>query len=235
MGCYNRYMRKWTQEQKGLGTILVIVLIMAVAGIGFGAYGVYKQQNQQSTKHSATNTFTGTVISDNCLANKGCPDLRLKQDNGTSYGLTGKNATSYNNQRVKIEGQLNGTPPTQIITVQSITTITTEATTNTPAAKGMVKGQVFCTQKIDPVSCATSLDFELRAGGDPRSGMRGPTLTTETDVNGNFSIALDPGQYDVTPAPKPGYPMFVPPLPNPVTSTAGKTTEIKIYYHDGTK
>lgn len=99
-------------------------------------------------------------------------------------------------------------------------------------ATGMLSGQVTCTQKIDPKPCATQIEIENMAT-NPASGSYMQPIVV--DASGKFSIELIAGSYKLTPNKKPEYPMFVPPLINPVEIKAGQTTTITINYHDGTR
>lgn len=104
-----------------------------------------------------------------------------------------------------------------------------------PVSQG-IQGKVFCNDKIDPVPCSTSIWVKIDAQPEnPATESYGPTRTVETDAQGNFSIELVAGSYILTPAPKPGYPLFVPPLPNPVIVKDREMTEISITYHSGNK
>lgn len=102
-----------------------------------------------------------------------------------------------------------------------------------PVPQG-IQGKVFCNEKVDPMPCSTKIEFEIQPS-NPAMGSRGPIKTVETDAQGNFSIDLAPGSYVITPAPKTNFPMFVPPLVNPVIVKDRQMTEITITYHSGLK
>lgn len=100
-----------------------------------------------------------------------------------------------------------------------------------PALQG-IKGRVFCNEKVDPVPCATTIEIQIQPSG-PSMGSNGPVKTIETDAEGNFEYETMPGTYVITPAPKAGYPMFLPPLPNPIIVKDRQMTELNITYHSG--
>lgn len=99
-------------------------------------------------------------------------------------------------------------------------------------ATGTLIGQVTCTQKIDPKPCATQIEIENTAT-NPSSGSYMQPIVV--DASGKFNIELVAGSYKLFPNKKPEYPMFVPPLTNPVEIKAGQTTTVTINYHDGTR
>ncbi len=92
-----------------------------------------------------------------------------------------------------------------------------------------IKGKVFCNDKVDPVPCTTKVEIEP-IPSNPSMGSYGPVKTVETDSQGNFSIELASGTYTITPEPKKDFPVFAPPLPNPVIVKDGAMTEITINY-----
>lgn len=100
-----------------------------------------------------------------------------------------------------------------------------------PAPQG-IKGQVFCNDKVYPAPCQTKLDIQIQPS-NPSMTSNGPITTIETDAQGRFEYDATPGTYIITPAPKSAYPIFVPPLPNPIIVKERQVTEITITYHSG--
>lgn len=98
-----------------------------------------------------------------------------------------------------------------------------------PVSQG-IKGQVFCNDKVDPVPCSTKLEVHLSKSTDPNTNNPGPVRAIETDDQGNFSIELASGTYTITPEHKKEFPIFAPPLPNPVIVRDGVFTEITVNY-----
>jgi hypothetical protein len=212
------------KKQFGFVDVLLLAVLLVIASAGVVGWKVYRSKAMPPNK-SISASHKGVVSINDCIkAGKGCFEQSIKTDDNKMFGLVGKSVASYDGQKVLVEGQIRGTPPIQAITVESIRPVTSEAS----VAKGILRGQVYCTVKIDPVPCATTINLESRVA-------RGFKNVVQTDVNGSYSVNLDPADYDVIPEPKPGYPMFVPPFTNPASIRAGHVTVVDIYYHDGTK
>lgn len=129
------------------------------------------------------------------------------------------------------------TPDTTSVTTPSTTTkptTSTEPTTTNPTNKtmGILKGQVQCTDKIDPKPCGTSFELYSTTANPGNGSYIQPTIV---DSSGVYSIELEPGTYNITPAPKNGYPMILRSTPNPVEIKAGQTTILNIDYRDDTR
>lgn len=146
-------------------------------------------------------------------------------------GLLGVSGIGYQVNRSKHRANIK--PPVSVS--PSPTTQTNPSTSSMgidyPVDQGL-KGKVFCNEKVDPEPCAAKIDIKP-VSSDASVGSPGPVKTIETDAQGNFSVELVAGSYTITPAPKKEYPIFVPPLPNPVVVKQGQVTEITVTYHSG--
>lgn len=101
-------------------------------------------------------------------------------------------------------------------------------------AQGILKGHIVCVQKVDEQPCVSTLSASHTRSTNPGESASNAAIPIKTDALGNFSENLYPGNYNINPDPKDGYPIIVP-VNNPVTITAGQTTTIKITYMDGTR
>lgn len=106
---------------------------------------------------------------------------------------------------------------------QSMTTTSPSPKTST---EGILKGQVTCNDKVDPVPCSTTieiqpLDSELQ------------NISIKVNETGEFRKSLPPGRYQLRPSPKQEYPIFVPQFISPVAINSEQTTEVVVSYHSG--
>lgn len=243
-------MVKWIKDhitsQKGMAHTITLALMIVLVISAFVGYGVYHKIQKKSNssvgqqKQAKQVTYTGTITLNPC-PNTDCVKQNLRTTDNKNYTLTGQNASPFNGKVMRVTGLVSGTEPNQTIAVTKIEpTITPpqDCVNNSggvTCGKTMLKGQVYCTQKFSRSPCATKIEIETVYVGDARAGVSSPSISMDTDANGKFSVDLEPGQYNVMPATKVGYPIFLPALTNPVTLTSSKVTEITISYHDGTK
>lgn len=219
------------KDQAGFASILLVALgLLVAAGIGVAAYKTYEVSTSRQPKEPANNpirtqstdqTYLGNVAKVDCTKVEAlsCTPYILQDGSDKSYNLAGQNLDKYVDKTVKVAGQVSqnqNPPPTETIKVASIETI----------SGGILKGRVTCNEKADPVPCSASIEIQPINTDQPNQ-------TITVDNTGRFSISLPPDAYELKPASKPGYPMFMPQFPNPVTITNGQTTEVTISYHSG--
>ena len=106
-------------------------------------------------------------------------------------------------------------------------------------APGLVRGELV-TDPTCPVEgvagqdCAPSPaegEVDVFAGGaDPGNPASEPIASVETDDSGRFELELDPGEYLLVPAPVDAGAVG---RPEPVTVTAGDTTEVTVTIDSG--